>query len=273
MKRTLLITILLLGAGLGVQLPAWPQSSPSPRESVTPVASPTTWTSPPPLNLAAAVGERLDYLVSWSDYVVAARVQLEVRQAEASTSPEGLPLQVQVRTVGVVRSLFMAIDDWFVSYVNPHSLLPSRFEKHLRRGARQSDTTITFDHKSLMAQVGDKNVAIEPETRDVVALLYHIRTLDLSSGKQHRLVGMVDDKPFTVVVSPEQKAVIDTASGPVEALEVALRSGEGRGRRAQVNDTYRLRIWFSYDAKRTPVLITARPPFGEVRVRLTKPEA
>jgi hypothetical protein len=272
MRHKLLIALLLIGAGLVAQLQAWPQSSTSPKEPAAPAEPTTAWTSPPPLKLATVVGERLDYLVSWADYLVAARVQLEVKEPPAASQPDGWPLQMQVQTVGVVRSLFVAIDDLFISYVDPQSLLPARFEKHLRQGTRRTDTTITFDHKALTAQVGEKSVPIELETRDVVALFYHIRTLDLSSGKQHKLVGMFDEKPFTVLVSSEQKAVIETANGPVEAIEVALRSEEGQGRRAKINDEYRVRVWFSNDEKRTPVLITARPPFGEIRVRLTKPE-
>jgi len=273
MRHKLLVTLLVLAASLVAQLQAWPQSSTNPKEPVAPVEPPSSWASPPPLKLATAVGERLDYLVSWSDYLVAARVLLEVKQPNTSSEDGELPLQMQVQTVGVVRSLFVAIDDQFISHVDPQTILPSKFEKHLRQGNRQRDSTITFDHKALTAQVDEKSVSIDPETRDVVALFYHIRTLDLSSGKQHKLVGIFDDKPFTVLVSPEQKAVMETANGPVEAIEVALRSEEGQGRHTKITDEYRLRVWFSNDEKRTPVLITARPPFGEIRVRLTKPEA
>jgi hypothetical protein len=272
MKRKLLVAFLIVSASLGAYLRAWPQSSANDRGVAVSVPPSTSWNSPPPLKLATVAGERLDYLVSWSDYLVAARVQLEAKESTASAERGGLQLQMQAQTVGVVRSLVMPIDDQFISYVDPSSALPVRFEKHLKQGARRVDSTMTFDHKTLTAQADDKTVAIDPETRDVIALFYYIRTLDLSSGKQYKLAGILDGKPITVLVNPEQKAVIETANGPVEAIEVALRSEAGQGRRKKINDEYQLRAWLTNDEKRTPVFITARPPFGDIQVRLAKRE-
>ncbi|MBI3952106.1 MAG: DUF3108 domain-containing protein [Acidobacteria bacterium] len=271
MRHKLLVMLLVVGASLVTQFQAHPQSS-IPKETATPVASSASWISPPPLKLTAAVGERLDYLISWADYLIAARVQLEVKQGSTAPQREDLQLHMQAQTVGVVRSIILALDDKFISYVDPQSVLPSKFEKHLRQGQRRVDSTITFDHKAQTAQVDEKSVPIEPETRDVVALLYYIRTLDLSPGKQYKLSAIFEDKPFIVLVSPEQKAVVETAKGPVEAIEIALRSEEIQGWRKKINDDYRLRLWLSNDEKRAPVLITARPPFGEIKVRLAKPE-
>jgi hypothetical protein len=201
------------------------------------------------------------------------QASVTVKEGESSAQSNGLQLQLQAQTVGVVRSLFTALDDQFTSHIDPVSALPWQFEKRIRQGARRVDSTITFDRKARMAEVDGKRIQIDRETRDVVALLYHIRTLDLSSGKQHKLAGIFDDKPFMVLVNAERKMVIETAGGPVEAIEVALRSEETVRRKKRINDDNHLRLWLSNDEKRTPVLITARPPFGEVRVRLTKPEA
>jgi hypothetical protein len=78
---------------------------------------------------------------------------------------------------------------------------------------------------------------------------------------------------MTIVVSPEQKSVVDAGAGAVEAIGVALRAEETQGRRKRINDDYQVRVWLSNDEKRTPVLITAKPPFGDIRVKLVKPES
>ncbi|MCS6805074.1 MAG: DUF3108 domain-containing protein [Acidobacteriota bacterium] len=231
------------------------------------------WTAPTTLKLSTLVGEQLDYVVSWADYVVAARITMQVKPAGASLPPEGLQLQMQAQTVGVVKSLVMALEHELVSWIDGSSALPTRHEKHSREGTRRVDLTTIFDHERRVAQVGEKKIPIEAETRDIVSFWYFLRTLDLSSGKHYRLHVLSDDQRVTILVSPEQKSVIDVGGAPVEAVSVALRVEETQGRRRRrINDDYRVRVWLSHDEKRTPVLITAKPPFGDIRVRLVKPE-
>jgi hypothetical protein len=260
----------------GQQLPGDP-----PKETTTTAPSRSeSWTSPPPLKLISALGEQLEYTVSWANYLIAARLTLHLMEFSTGSvsdrSPtlpvlkrDGLQLTAQARTVGVVRSLFIAVDDQFISYVDPETLLPFRFEKRLREGKRQVDLATVFDQKDKVARTEeDKPIAIEPDTRDALALLHSLRTLDLSSGKTYRLPLLFDDEPSIVIASPEQQGRIQTAAGSFEAIEVALRAEESRGKKKEITDVYRVRVWLSNDERRLPALITARPSFGEVKVEL-----
>ncbi len=231
--------------------------------------APSSWVSPPPLQLTTVIGERLEYLVSWSDYLVAAQLELTVTKGAAS--PESLQLQATVQTVGLVRSLFIAIDDRFVSYVQPQSLLPLRFETYLREGRRHHQAVMIFDWKAGRIRLdGGESLPMHSDTRDVVALFYYIRRLDLSSGKQYRLTGIYKREPFTLVVRPEQKRIIDTPLGAVEAIEVALGTERVDGGRTRIDDEHRVRVWVTNDERRIPVLITARPAFGQIRAQLRR---
>ncbi|RMG51784.1 MAG: DUF3108 domain-containing protein [Acidobacteria bacterium] len=266
MKQMRLILLMLLVSS--VVMPGSRAAIGLDQHSAAPVAS-SSWVSPPPLQLTAVIGERLEYLVSWSDYLVAA--QLELTVAKGSTPPESLQLQATVQTVGLVRSLFIAVDDRFVSYVQPQSLLPFRFEADLREGRRHRQAVMVFDWKAGRVRLnGDEDIPIHSDTRDVIALFYHIRRLDLSSGKQYRLTGIYKHEPFTLIVRPEQKRVIDTPLGSVEAIEVALRTEQANGGKTRIDDEHRVRVWVTNDERRIPVLITARPAFGQVRARLRR---
>jgi hypothetical protein len=273
MRRiVLLVWLLMVCWGAGLMASSLAQQAPTepPKEAAVPVTT-EPWNSPPPLRLTSALGEQLDYTVSWANYLVAARLLMEIKDRNTFFERDGIQLHVQAQTVGVVRSLFIPVDDQFVSYIDPDTLLPVRFEKHLREGKRQVDAVTVFDHKEKVARLADeKQMAIDPETRDLVALFYYVRTLDLSRGKEYRFPAIFDDELFTVIVSPEQRASIKTAAGTFDAIEIALRSEKVQERKKEISDANRVRVWLSNDEKRIPVLITARPAFGEIRVELIK---
>jgi hypothetical protein len=269
-RQSLLVVVLILGA----VTPA-----PSAIRSEIPsdlhrlkgaVGQSPSWSSPSRLTLTSAVGEQLEFLVSWSDYLVAARVRMEIKESDP-IRPETVNLLMRTQTIGLVRSLFIAVDDEFTSQVNPSSVIPLRFNKRIREGQRREESTILFDHQAGLARIdSEKSVSIDPQTRDVVALFYYLRTLDWSSDQQYRLTGIYEDRPFTLLVKPERRAMAESPTGPIEAIEIALRTEDTEGGAKLIEDTYRLRIWLTDDEKRIPVLITAKPTFGEIRVRLVK---
>lgn len=270
-----MVWLVTLVAGLSVtaggQAPSAPNHRPALRD--TSAGAPASWTATTTLQLSALVGEQLDYAVSWADYVVAARVTMQVKQADASVLPESFQLQMHAQTVGLVKSLVMPLDHQLVSWVDRATVLPLRHEKHSLEGTRRVDLMTRFDHERRVAQVGEKKIPIDAQTRDIISFWYFLRTLDLSPGKHYRMDVLSDDQRLTILVSPEQRSVIEVGGAPVEAIGVALRVEQMQGRRKRINDDYRVRVWLSHDEKRTPLLVTAKPPFGDIRVRLVKPES
>jgi len=224
--------------------------------------------SSPPLAASLQIGEKLTYSVSWGNFVVAGRITTEVKEPGRYFEREVLPLVVHAQTIGLVRTLLIAIDDQFVSYVDREKLLPFRAEKEIREGKRTSNSFTVFDRKRSSARLSSgRALRIERETRDLVSLLYYIRLLEFGDGKTYRLPALHDRDKFTVHVKARNKAKVETPAGRFDAVELALTLEEDKG---HVSDDYRLRIWISDDERRLPVLMTATPSFGEVRIELTE---
>jgi len=216
--------------------------------------------------LAFPIGERLTYTISWTSYLVAGEMTLAVKARGHFFDRSGVHLELRAATVGPVRTLVKALDEQWVSYVDPKTWLPYRVEHSRREGDRRTDLTILLDHRRGIARLSTgRTIAISPETRDVVAFLYHLRTLPLRPGDRHRFSLLSERRRFLVHADVGARTAIETRLGRFEAIEIALRV-EAVGEKAA--ETPRLRLWLSLDERRVPVMITAEDGLGEIRVEL-----
>lgn len=212
------------------------------------------------------VGEKLSYSVSWANFLTAGQLTTEIKQRGRFFNREGLHLTLTAESVGLVKVFFL-VEDRFASYVDPATLLPYRTELFIREGKRKTERITLVDGKRRLARLSTgRTVPIHPETRDLVALLYYLRTLDLAEGKNYRLPVLHGKDRFFVHARVGQTGEVMVPAGRFEATEVILTVEETPG---QVSDAYRLRLWLSRDDRRLPVRISGRLEYGDVRAELT----
>src|SRR5262245_12853794 len=125
LSRKVIITLLLVWSASfcgwrllaqqtgGLTPPPKPQA-PKVAETVATVADTPAFTA----------GERLSYSVSWSNFVTAARLELEVVERGAFFGQEGFQLRAKVETIGDVRAIFFEMYNQYTSYANTKTLLP-----------------------------------------------------------------------------------------------------------------------------------------------------
>ena len=210
-------------------------------------------------------GERLSYDVSWADFIVAAELTIETDQSRNFDGIDGFRVTAQAKTVGLVNGL-MKINDVYESFISAATLQPFRAEKRSRHGKKQTQTSVTLDQEKRTAQIdAARPLELPGETYDFAALIFAIRGMDLSIGKSRTLNVIEDGKLYTIKLQPEAKEKVKTPAGTYDTVKIATSRIKGRE-----NDTlYNLRIHISNDAARIPVLITAEPSWGAVRVELT----
>lgn len=226
---------------------------------------------PLPFRMADRVGEKLSFHASWAKYLAAARMTLEVRPSDSEGNPNELKLRAFLQTVGVVRSLILPVDDELISHVNAKTVQPRRFQARIREGKREAQ------HDSIIksgcggdgseSQESGPSQSTEP-SRDPISLLYYLRTLSWEKHRSYRLRGFYPEPKdqFIIVASYEESAPVETGLGRFDAPHISLK---GVGPDGALHDQWRLRIALTNDARRLPVLITASPNFGGIRVELT----
>jgi len=254
---------LLALAGLSFQLRLLAQQGGLTQPSKPAAAKPVATNDPnaPPFQ----VGERLSFNVSWSNFVTAARVELEVAERGAFFGQEGYQLRARVETIGYVRSIFTEIDNQYTSYVDPQTILPYRVVNSTQQGQKREDDSIMINQQRHAARFGDGTERqIPASTFDLPSLVYGLRTRELKTGASQKIAVLFGKDIVEVEAQIKQRERVITQAGSYDAIRVDL---SGRG--GKDNKKYRVRAWFSDDAQHLPVLITSQLPFGEVRAELS----
>jgi len=229
--------------------------TPARSSSASPTASPRNPFSP---------GERLSYDVSWADFIVAAELNIDTDDRTSFDGIEGYHVTAHARTVGLVNGLALKVNDTYESFINGDTLKPFRAEKRTRHGKKETQSSIIIEKNTGKLGTG-RTLELPDETYDLAGMLFAIRGMDLTAGKTRTLNLIEDDKLYTIKVQPEGHEKITTPAGTYDTIRVATSMAKGR----ENDKLYNLRIFITSDARRIPVLITAEPSWGSVRVELT----
>jgi hypothetical protein len=209
-------------------------------------------------------GERLSYDVSWADFIVAAELNIDTDDRRSFDGIEGYHVTVQARTVGLVSGLALKVNDVYESFIDRSTLKPFRAEKRSRHGKKETQSSITIEKNTAKLGAG-RTLELPDDTYDLAGLLFAIRGMDLTIGKSRTFTLIEDDKLYTIKVQPEGREKVSIPTGTYETVKVATSMVKGR----ENDKLYNLRIFITSDARRLPVLITAEPSWGSVRVELT----
>ena len=213
-----------------------------------------------------AVGQRLTYEVSWADFVVAGELTVETTERRDFNGIEAYHATARARSIGLVSAVVYKVDDVYESFIDASSLLPFRASKNTRHGKKRQQSSATFDHDKRTATIeGGRSVEIPSNTYDITSLFYAVRMMDLTPGKVRTFTLIEDGKLYEIRVEPEVREKIRTRTGNHDVIRIstkAVRAGSAR-------DPYQLRFYITNDSRRIPVLMTAEPSWGSVRMELT----
>ena len=208
-------------------------------------------------------GERLLYDVSWNNNATAATVVLTVGDRGKYFGKEALPISADVETVGLVKFL-ASVDLAFKSYTDPKTLLPFRAESNMTINGKAEKGDVVFDRAKKVAVSGERTTPIGPETGDLLGLFYRLRAMKLAEGDEIVLDSFDGRSRTEVKVIVEGKEQIDTALGARKAQRIAFLPVEN----GAPSDANKIRVWYTDDATRLPVLVTASPKFGAIRMAI-----
>jgi hypothetical protein len=212
------------------------------------------------------LGERLSYDVSWSSFMVAGELTIETKSRGPFQGIDAYHVTAQAESVGPVKAFVSKVNDLYDSFVDARTYRPVHAEKHSQHGKKREQTSITLDSERRTARLTDgRSIEIPPETYDLASLLFAVRQIDLNPGKNTTFSLLEDDRLYTVRVEPEARDKAYTHLGTYDTYRLAIKLVEGR----EIKDPYKLRLYLTNDSRRLPVLLTAEPSWGQIRVELT----
>ena len=214
------------------------------------------------------VGERLTYNVSFSNFISVAHVELQVVSRGIFAGREAIQLRAHVQTTGVINAALFAINNDYVSYVDPLTGVPFRAQQILREATRTSETSSDLNDPAGRAALAPApRIAGFAGLYDFVSALYRLRALPLAEGATYRLTVRGENEDYQAEIKVRGRQVLKTGLGSFDTLVSQVRvSNNSRA------DAYRVRIYFSDDERHVPVLVTAHHSSGEIRTELAGSE-
>jgi hypothetical protein len=212
------------------------------------------------------VGERLNYDVSWADSVVAGELTLETKERSNIDGVDAYHVSAQAQSVGLVSAVAMKVNDVYESFLNAATLTPFRAAKNTRHGKKREQESMTLDQQKRVAKLDDgRTVEIPADTYDVAGMLFAMRGMDLTVGQSREFNLLEDGKVYRISVQPEAREKTVTPAGTFDTVRLATKDLSG----GRDSNLYNLKLYITADARRLPVMLTAEPKWGSVRVRLT----
>jgi hypothetical protein len=222
--------------------------------------------SMPEIPMPFRTGEILNYRVEWAIFPNAAALQMSVVERRNLLGWQTWHFRASAHSVVPARTLF-EVDDQFDSYTDATTLESHQYEMYLNEmGSKQNEVL----HLIAIGQSNRGNVApviVQPGTRDPLGALYALRAVDWQRTPDFH-IPVYDGSDLYDVHARHESASDPVAvdAGNFQATKVSLRLFE-HGR--EVPHTGFL-VWFAHNAARTPVLVLAEMPLGNVRVELAE---
>lgn len=220
-----------------------------------------------------AAGERLEYDVSYSSYVSAGTVVLQVAEKKPSFGSTAYYVVAEARTSPLLSrmyTLYYKAD----SLIDVYSLLPQRGSIFSREGSRQRMKITSFDHGKKQArfemQTASKmqtDVAIPTTTQDALSVIYALRANFPQPGGRLAIPVTDGGRMYQAQFSVGARETIRLGSRDVGAFRVtptvAGDKGDAIARGAA--------MWISDDARRLPLRIDVPLAIGRIVLSLRIP--
>jgi Protein of unknown function (DUF3108) len=211
------------------------------------------------------VGERLTYIVSYSNFPSAAHVEVQVVSRGNYYGRDAVQLRGHVETTELINVALFALNNDYTTYVDPLNGLPIRSQQIVREATTSTDSFHDFNQPAGTADNSSK--AAFSGTYDFLSAFYRARALPLNSGAKYNFSVRGDNEEYQIELKVVGQTVIKTNVGSFNTIATQVRALNN-----SLVNKLRIRIFFTDDERHVPVLITAKVGSGEIRAELAGSE-
>jgi Protein of unknown function (DUF3108) len=209
-------------------------------------------------------GETLNYRVAWAAFSNAASLELSVPERRDLYDFKTWHLRAVTHTLNPVRRLF-ELDDQFDSYTDAATLESRQFETHLNEMGKISDQVLHLSPSGQPVHSPGPVVIVSPGTRDPLGTLYSLRAQDWHHAPDFTAPVYDGRDLFDMRAHCEALTeYVRVAAGNFSAARIAVHVFQYEKEVSSI----RFEIWIANDPARTPVVIEATLPFGNIRAEL-----
>jgi hypothetical protein len=208
------------------------------------------------------VGEKLTYNISYSSFPSAAHAEFEVVARGMFYGREAVHLRAHLETTGVVNVALFALNNDYVTYIDPETGLPFRSQETARDVIASAQASQEFPQPAGNQAIPGKLRALAG-TFDFLSAFYRARALPLANGAEYDLTVRSEGVDYNVSLKVVGRETVRTNVGSFETI-VAQVKADSRFKN--------VRIYFTNDERHVPVLFTGRVSSGDLRAELAASE-
>lgn len=219
------------------------------------------------------VGEIARYDVQWGVFTVGEAV------ATARWMRVGdrrfLALTMTAKSNGIVEYLY-PVSEFMQTVLDPATFLPVCFEKQSSEGHHKTWDVTTFDHAAgkgrweSLLRLNPEEFDIQPDTRDLMGLMYWIRQKPPAAGETRTYKVMTDERLYELELGAGRREMVDLGK-PYGKVPTVKMEPKGKFNGMFVRKG-RMFVWVSDDKRCTLCRITASVPVASIKVMLTSIE-
>ena len=245
-----------------VEPPAPPAALVGPPEALGPAAPPRPDL---PAVLPFGPGERLVFSIDYG-FINAGKATMEVREIRKLGGVPCLDIGTEAKS-NAFFSKFYKVWDRAQTYLEVETVLPRRFEKHIREGSYRKDRVIKFDRKHSFARYQNgEEISTDIWTQDELSSFYYLRTLPLEVGRDVIIDTHADHKnyPLKVIVHARETVKVGAGTFDCWVIEPVIREGGIFSAKGT------LTIWVTADEFRMPVKLRTKIVVGSITASLVE---
>ncbi len=208
------------------------------------------------------VGERLTYNISYSSFPSAAHAEFEVVARGNFYGRDAIHLRAHLETTGVVNVALFALNNDYVTYIDPETGLPFRSQETARDALASAQASQEFPQPAGNQAIPGKLSALSG-TFDFLSAFYRARALPLHDGAEYNLTVRSEGVDYNVELEVVGRQTVRTNVGSFETIVTEVKAN---------SRLKNVKIYFSNDERHVPVLFTGRVNSGDLRAEIAASE-
>jgi hypothetical protein len=216
-------------------------------------------------------GEVLTYDVSYSTYVTAGTVTMNVQAKRPSYNSVAYYVVAEARPTSLMSKLYTLYYKADV-LVDVYTLLPQRAGVYSEEGQRHQMKVTTFNNPArkatfehVSAKSGKREFSVPPFTQDALSAIYVMRALPLKVGAKETIPVSTGGRSYRAQVTVVGTEAVTTAAGPFQAFRLRTTltddAGQPSGRP--------IHLWISDTPSRLPVKLQSELTVGSFVLTLS----
>ncbi len=211
-----------------------------------------------------AVGETLQYDVSWSGLITAGTATLKVEEKKASLGSTAFYIYAEGQPTGLIAHfypVYYKVD----TLLDAYTLLPQRGTTYSNEHGVQKTKILSFNRSGGTAQYEVKssaptktNVRVPPMTQDALSAVMVIRANPLIEGGRITMPIMDQGQLYTLKATVGARELVATGAGRFRAWHLKPTVVDAEGREL----AHGVALWISDDPRHLPVRLEAELTVG-----------